>query len=60
MVRHYERGARLSLQRLQREQAIQALALTVLAALEVAGPADYEPILTTLVDALCPRHEHRF
>lgn len=60
MVRHYERGARSSIQRLQREQAIQQLALILLAALQNAGPGEYEPILTTVVDGLCPRHDHRF
>ena len=58
VVRHYERGARLSVQRLRRQQAMQKLASTVVEALSTTD--DPEPVLTALVDGLCPRHDHRF
>ena len=58
LVRHYERGARLSVQRLQRQQAMQKLASDLIEAL--SSTDDPGPVLTALVDGLCPRHDHRF
>lgn len=58
MVRHYERGARTSIQRKERQQAIRRLGLTVR---ETFGSSeDFEPLLVAVLDGLAPRDEHRF
>lgn len=58
MVRHYERGARLAIQRIQRQQAIQKLGLIVRAAF--AESDDFEPLLAAVVDGLRPRDPQPF
>lgn len=58
MVRHYERGSRMSFQRLQRMQAIQKLGLTVRQAFNECD--DYEALLAAVVDGLRPRDTQPF
>lgn len=49
-VRHYRRGARASFQKLERDQAIQRLGLTVREAFNESE--DFEALLTAVLDAL--------
>jgi hypothetical protein len=58
MVRHYARGGRSSIQKLQREQAIQRLGLEIRHAF--AASDDFEPLLIAVVDALRPRDDPPF
>lgn len=58
MVRHYARGARLSIQRTQRQQAIQKLGLLVRAAFTESD--DFEPLLAAVVDGLRPGDSQPF
>ena len=58
LVRMYRRGARTSIGRLERQQAIQMLGLTLRRALDVS--TDFEPILKAVVDGLKPHDEQTF
>lgn len=58
MVRHYSRGARLSIQRTERQQAIVVLGLTVRDAFN--NSSDYEALLAAVADGLRPRDEQPF
>jgi hypothetical protein len=58
MVRYYVRGGRTSIGRMQREQAIQKLGLTVRAAF--ASSDDFEALLAAIVDGLRPRDDQPF
>lgn len=58
MVRHYVRGGRMSLQRAQRQQAIQKLGLAVREAFTVSD--DFEPLLAAVVDGLRPQGDQPF
>lgn len=58
MVRHYQRGGRLNIQKVERAQAIQLLGLTVREAF--ASSDDFEPLLVAVVDALRPRDDPPF
>lgn len=55
MVRHYRRGGRVGVGKLQRAQAIQKLGVTVRNAFNAS--TDYETLLAALVDGLRPRDE---
>jgi hypothetical protein len=55
MVRHYQRGARLSIQRRERARAIRKMGLSVRHAF--AASDDFEPLLVAVVDGLRPRPE---
>lgn len=56
MVRHYERGARTSILRKERLEAIQRMGLTVRETF--ASSEDFEPLLLAILDGLAPREEH--
>jgi hypothetical protein len=58
MVRHYARGARSTIERTRRTQAIQKLGLTVRDAFNRSE--DFEPLLAAVVDGLRPREEPPF
>lgn len=58
MVRHYVRGARTNINKLEREQAIRLLGLTVREAFTVLD--EFEPLLVAVVDALRPRDDPPF
>lgn len=58
MVRHYWRGARTSIGRLHRQQAIIKLGITVREAF--AKSDDFETLLAAVVDGLRPRDEQSF
>jgi hypothetical protein len=58
MVRHYERGNRTSIGKLQRAQAILKLGVTLRYVLEHCD--DDEATLATLVDGLRPRQNAAF
>lgn len=53
MVRHYERGGRLTIQRLQRQQAIFKLGLTVREAFNACD--DFEPLLAAMIEGARPK-----
>jgi hypothetical protein len=55
MVRHYARGGRTSIGRLERQQAIRRMGLTVREAFNMSD--DFEPLLAAVVDGLRP-HEN--
>ena len=55
MVRHYARGGRTGISRLERAQAIQRLGLEVRRAFDVSD--DFEALLAAIVDGLRP-NEH--
>lgn len=55
MVRHYRRGARSSIGRAQRAQAVHLLGLAVREAF--ARSDDFEPLLVAIVDGLRPLPE---
>ena len=57
-VRHYERGGRLTIQRMRRQQAILALGLAVREAFNSSN--DFEVLLAAIVDGLRPRDEQPF
>lgn len=58
MVRHYARGGRTQIHRLERAQAIQRLGLEVRHAFNASD--DFEQLLAAVVDALRPRDEPPF
>lgn len=58
MVRNYARGGRSSIQRTERQQAIQRLGLTVRDAFSVSS--DFEPLLVAVVDSLRPKDDPPF
>jgi hypothetical protein len=58
MVRHYQRGGRSSIHRLERQQAIQRLGLTIRDAFSKSD--DFEPLLVAVVDALRPKDDPPF
>lgn len=58
LLRYYARGARTSIQRLHRQQAIQLLGLTIRQAFEQSD--DFEPLLIAIADALRPRDDPPF
>ena len=58
LVRHYARGGRSGLNRLQRTQAILKLGLTVREAFDRSN--DFEPLLAALVDGLRPLDSQPF
>lgn len=58
MVRHYQRGGRLTIQRLQRAQAIQRMGLTVRDAFNRSE--DFEALLAAVVDGLRPKEDQPF
>lgn len=58
MVRHYQRGARTSIQRTERQRAIRQMGLIVRDAF--SRSEDFEPLLSAVLDGLSPREEHRF
>lgn len=53
MVRYYQRGGRTSIQRPERQQAINELGLTVRRAFNATN--DFEPLLVALYDGLTPK-----
>jgi hypothetical protein len=58
LVRHYHRGARSSIGRLERKQAIQRLGLTIREAFNKSD--DFEPLLIAVVDGLRPKDDPPF
>jgi hypothetical protein len=58
MVRHYARGGRTTIQRPERTQAIEHLAITLRDALN--SSSDFEPLLAAVVDGLRPKDEPPF
>jgi hypothetical protein len=56
MVRHYERGARTSILRKQRQAAIKQMGLTVRECFERSE--DFEPLLLAVLDGLAPKQDH--
>lgn len=58
LVRYYGRGARTQIQRLERQQAIQRMGLTVRQAFDDSD--DFEALLVAIVDGLVPKEEPRF
>ena len=60
LVRHYVRGARSTIGREQRQQAILDMGLAVRDAFNSSDPAQYESLLAAIVDGLRPRDEPPF
>lgn len=61
MVRHYRRGARTSISRTERQQALQHLGLIVREAFTRANRAEeFELLLAAICDGLRPRDEQPF
>lgn len=58
MVRYYARGARTTIQRLERAQAIQNMGMIVREAFIQSD--DFEPLLIAIADALRPRDDPPF
>lgn len=58
MVRHYARGGRGSIHKLERQQAIQRLGLTIRDAFNKSE--DFEPLLIAVVDGLRPKDDPPF
>lgn len=58
MVRHYQRGGRVAIQREQRQLAIRHLGSVVRQSF--AQSEDFEPLLAAVVDGLRPTSEQRF
>lgn len=58
MVRHYARGAKGSTQRLERQQAILRMGLTIRDAFNKSE--DFEPLLIAVVDGLRPKDDPPF
>lgn len=58
LVRHYVRGGRTGIAKLQRQQAIKKLGLTVREAFNVSE--DFEALLAAVVDGVRPRDEQPF
>lgn len=58
MVRHYARGGRSSIGRLERKQAILAMGLAVREAFSKSD--DFESLLAAIVDGLRPRDDPPF
>jgi len=58
MVRHYARGGRSSIGRLQRQQAIQKLGLTVRDAFNRSD--DFEALLAAVADGAHPKDDPPF
>ena len=58
MVRHYARGARTSIQRVERAQAVKHMGLTVRYAFDRSE--DFEILLAAVVDGLRPKDNPPF